>query len=151
MEDLDRLDQAARDRRGGGGQPVGGGELTYQQAASLLGLSITRALVVRNAWRAGGVQAIPVPRRRRPPPPSESPLVRYRLESRLADPDNRRLYRRRSHLAEAPFAQIKHRRGLRQFVRRGLQAVNAELLLDCLVHNLLRIRQATAGLLPCPA
>ena len=43
MEDLDRLDQAARDRRGGGGQPVGGGELTYQQAPSLLGLSITRA------------------------------------------------------------------------------------------------------------
>lgn len=78
-------------------------------------------------------------------------MIRYRLESRLADPENRKLYRRRSHLAETPFAQIKHRRGFRQFAHRGLEAVDAEFLLECLVHNLLRIRETTRGLLLHPA
>lgn len=148
---LDRQDQAERLRRAEAVARWEAGEIAYREAVAELGLGIPQAYAVRAAFRAGGTDAIPVPKRRRPPRPPRSVLVRYRLESRLADPENRKLYRRRSHLAETANADMKHRRGLRQFLHRGLAAVDAELLLDCVVQNLLRIREATGGLLPGPA
>lgn len=40
---------------------------------------------------------------------------------------------------EPVFGQIKHARGFRQFSLRGLPAVQAEWLLVCTVHNLLKL------------
>ncbi|MGZ0172800.1 MAG: transposase [Planctomycetales bacterium] len=40
---------------------------------------------------------------------------------------------------ELVFGQIKHVRGFRQFLRRGLECVSAEWQLLCLTHNLLKI------------
>jgi hypothetical protein len=44
---------------------------------------------------------------------------------------------------EPVFAQIKHIRGFRQFLLRGLAQVEAEWLLVCLTHNLLKLFRAT--------
>jgi transposase len=59
----------------------------------------------------------------------------------LATEEGRRLYRRRSAIIEPVFAYIKHVRGIRQFLMRGLTAVRAEWRLICLTHNLLKLRR----------
>lgn len=143
VEELDRADRELRRHRTEILQQWETGDISYRQAARLMEVHITRAYHIRDRWRHGGVDNIPVPKRRRPPPPTKSTVMRHRLETRLADPDNRLAYQQRGHLAETPFAQLKHGRRLRRFSRRGINAVNAEFLLDCLIHNLLRLRTAT--------
>ncbi len=46
-------------------------------------------------------------------------------------------------IPEPVFAQIKHARGFRQFLRRGLRAVSQEWALICTVHNLLKLHAVT--------
>lgn len=142
VADLDRSDQLLREQRAEILWWWESGEITYQEAAELMGVHITRAYYIRDRWRQGGTVNIPVPKRRRPPPPPASAIIRHRLDTRLADPDNRQTYKQRSHQAETPFAVIKHRHRLTRFTRRGLAAVNAEFTFECLVHNLQRIRTA---------
>jgi transposase len=57
-------------------------------------------------------------------------------------------YRLRKQVVEPVFGQIKQARGLRQFLRRGLVAVQSEWSLICTVHNLLKL--AAARRLPQP-
>lgn len=71
------------------------------------------------------------------PPEGASP--REQMNHRLRTAEGMALYRRRSHLIEAPNAWLKDRRGLRQFARRGLNAAQAELSLAAAITNLLRI------------
>ena len=49
------------------------------------------------------------------------------------------LYAARKHIVEPVFGQIKHVRGFRKFLLRGLDKVAAEWQLVCLSHNLLKI------------
>jgi transposase len=77
--------------------------------------------------------------------PPEHATARQRMDHRLRTPQGRDLYKRRSPLVEAPNGWIKDRRGLRQFLRRGLTAVNSELRFACAVTNLLRLRTLTTG------
>jgi transposase len=51
-------------------------------------------------------------------------------------------YRLRKQVVEPVFGQIKQARGLRQFLRRGLVAVQSEWTLICTVHNLLKLAAA---------
>jgi transposase len=57
-------------------------------------------------------------------------------------------YRLRKQVVEPVFGQIKQARGFRQFLRRGLAAVQSEWSLVCTVHNLLKL--AAACRLPQP-
>lgn len=75
--------------------------------------------------------------------PPEHNSVRQAMDHRLRTPEGRDLYKRRSPLVEAPNGWLKDRRGLRQFLRRGLTAANSELRFAAAVTNLLRIHTLT--------
>jgi transposase len=53
-------------------------------------------------------------------------------------------YRLRKQIVEPVFGQIKHARGFRQFLLRGLNQVRGEWAMICTVHNLLKLANATA-------
>lgn len=55
---------------------------------------------------------------------------------------NRKRYKQRQQSIEPVFGQIKQGRGFRQFSLRGLQAVQAEWLFVCMVHNLGKLFRA---------
>jgi DDE family transposase len=57
-------------------------------------------------------------------------------------------YRLRKQVVEPVFGQIKQARGFRQFLRRGLAAVQSEWSLLCTVHNLLKLAAARHLLQP---
>ena len=48
------------------------------------------------------------------------------------------VYRRRKAIVEPVFGQLKHARGFRQFLLRGLAKVRGEWALLCLTHNMLK-------------
>jgi hypothetical protein len=57
------------------------------------------------------------------------PLLKCLLEDPLAKlktDSGRKLYAARKHIVKPVFGQIKHVRGFRQFLRRGLECVSAE-------------------------
>jgi transposase len=63
--------------------------------------------------------------------------------AKLDDPENQKLYKRRSVIVEPVNGHLKDRRGLRQFARRGKDAVNAELHLAALTTNLMKLFTTT--------
>jgi transposase len=89
-----------------------------------------------------GHQAPTAPAPRGRPPAGLSP--QQRMERRLATRRGRRLYALRKTLVEPVFGQIKHARGFRQFLRRGLTRVGEEWALVCSAHNLLKLFAARA-------
>jgi transposase len=52
-------------------------------------------------------------------------------------------YRLRKQIVEPVFGHIKHARGLRQFLLRGLEKVRGEWAMICTAHNLLKLANAT--------
>jgi len=68
--------------------------------------------------------------------------VRRRMRKKLDRPGGIETYRRRNTTVEPVFAHIKHIRGYRQFVLRGLEKVEAEWALICMTHNLLKMFRA---------
>jgi transposase len=82
---------------------------------------------------------VPVAPRGRPP---AGLSVKARMQRTLATVRGRRLYARRKTIVEPVFGQIKHARGFRQFLRRGLTRVQQEWALVCLSHNLLKLHAA---------
>jgi transposase len=78
----------------------------------------------------------PVAPRGRPPARLS---VRERMARKLATVRGQRIYARRKAIVEPVFGQIKHARGFRQFLRRGLERVRQEWALVCLSHNLLKL------------
>lgn len=123
------------------------GEIHQTQAAAELGLDRSRVSVVYRAWLERGERAIRLKRpRREHPEPSEAELVRRAMEAKLADPKTATRYKRRSHLAETPFARLKEARGSRRLPRRGLRAANAELRFESVVNNALRLQVALVTL-----
>lgn len=69
--------------------------------------------------------------------------VRTQMWQKLMSPAGRELYNRRATIVEPVFAYIKHVRQFRQFLLRGLAAVQGEWLLICLTHNLMKLFRAT--------
>ena len=63
---------------------------------------------------------------------------------RLASSEGKACYKLRKETVEPVFGQVKEVRGLRQFLRRGLAAVESEWTMACTVHNLLKLQKASA-------
>jgi transposase len=82
----------------------------------------------------------PAPRGR--PPKNLTP--KERMNRKLSTLHGRATYAWRQILPEPVFGQIKHARGFRQFLRRGLEAVSQEWALLTTVHNMLKLYRATA-------
>lgn len=72
-----------------------------------------------------------------------SATVQQRMWQKLKSVEGCLLYKLRKAIVEPVFAQIKHLRGFRQFLLRGLAQVEAEWLLICMTHNLLKLFRAT--------
>jgi IS5 family transposase len=104
------------------------------------------------ALEVAGVHAVIAMRRyHRDEPPDADPAPkrssnrwphRNAMRKRLATPEGRASYRLRKQTVEPVFGQIKEARGLRQFLRRGLAAVESEWMMACTVHNLLKLQKA---------
>jgi len=82
----------------------------------------------------------PAPRGRRPAGLS----VKARMARKLLTLKGRAVYAWRQILPEPVFGQIKHARGFRQFLRRGLRRVREDWAMICTVHNLLKLYHAVA-------
>ena len=65
------------------------------------------------------------------------------MAAKLKRAGRRSRYRLRKGTVEPVFGQIKHARGFRQFLLRGLDKVTAEWAMICTAHNLLKLAQAT--------
>jgi hypothetical protein len=65
------------------------------------------------------------------------------MRTKLARAGRRSRYRLRKSVVEPIFGQIKHPRGFRQFMLRGLEKAQGEWSLICTVHNLLKLAKAT--------
>jgi transposase len=65
--------------------------------------------------------------------------VAIAMAARLATEHGAQRYRRRQQIAEPVFAHIKHLRGITRVLRRGKQAVQAEIDLIATTHNLLKL------------
>ena len=66
------------------------------------------------------------------------------MRQRLQQGARRSRYRLRKQVVEPVFGQIKHGRGFRQFLLRGIKKVSAEWSLLCTAHNLLKLSAAKA-------
>jgi transposase len=75
------------------------------------------------------------PRGRRPAGLSVADRMRRTVRTQRG----RRLYARRKAIVEPVFGQIKHGRGFRQFLLRGMQQVRGEWALICTTHNVLKL------------
>jgi transposase len=82
----------------------------------------------------------PAPRGR---PPTDL-TVRDRMDRKLRTVAGRAVYACRKKIVEPVFGQIKHARGFRQFLRRGLRNVGEEWALLCTAHNVLKLFGARA-------
>ncbi len=71
--------------------------------------------------------------------------VKERMARKLATRRGHAIYAQRKAIVEPVFGQIKHARGFRQFLRRGLVRVQHEWALICLSHNLLKLYSARTG------
>lgn len=74
------------------------------------------------------------------PEPTQPTLAR--MHRRLQHPTARRFYKRRAPTIEPIFGQRKTNRRLDRFLRRGLDAVNAEWTLEIIAHNLTKLHRA---------
>ena len=88
---------------------------------------------------SGEPSAAKTPPATKPTPPETKPTPKEAMAAKLKTDSGRKLYAARKHIVEPVFGQIKHVRGFRQFLRRGLECVSAEWQLLCLTHNLLKI------------
>jgi transposase len=65
------------------------------------------------------------------------------MATKLKRAGRRSRYRLRKQIVEPVFGQIKHARGFRQFLLRGLDKVRGEWAMICTAHNLLKLAKAT--------
>jgi hypothetical protein len=72
------------------------------------------------------------------PIPDTAP-TRERMAAKLGTPTGKRVYSKRKETVEPVFGQIKEARGIRRFLLRGLDSVQAEWALICATHNLLKL------------
>src|SRR5206468_1458576 len=71
--------------------------------------------------------------------------AKQRMARKLRTKRGRAKYARRKGMIEPVFGQIKHGRGFRQFLLRGLKKMRAEWRLVSLTHNLLKLWRHDQG------
>jgi hypothetical protein len=71
--------------------------------------------------------------------PPKDLTTKEKMARKLRTKKGRAEYARRKAIVEPPFGQIKHCRGFRQFLLRGLEQMQGEWKLVCLTHNLLKV------------
>ncbi len=71
-------------------------------------------------------------------PPKEL-TVKQRMARKLRTKKGRETYAKRKGMIEPIFGQIKHVRGFRQFLLRGMENMRGEWRLVCMTHNLLKL------------
>jgi DDE family transposase len=74
-----------------------------------------------------------------PPGLSPTPSAAQAMRNKLRTPQGQAVYKMRKAVVEPVFGQIKEQRGFRRFLLRGLRRVEAEWLLICATHNLLKL------------
>lgn len=72
-------------------------------------------------------------------PLPDGTTAKEKMTHKLRTTAGRECYAKRKHIVEPVFGQMKHVRGFRQFLLRGLKNVAGEWKLLCLTHNLLKI------------
>jgi transposase len=72
--------------------------------------------------------------------------LRQRMERKLMTKRGRKLYKKRGQTVEPVFGQIKDNRGIRHYMRRGLEACSQEWKLICATHNLLKLWRSGKGI-----
>jgi transposase len=126
------------------------GELLLREAADLLAMSIPRVSELKRAWHKGpGPDAIRpqrLPRQPRPRPPTNPTRparARHAMDTRLASPAGRSLYRQRQATIEPVFGDIKTNRRITRFSRRGIHNIRAEWHWILTGHNLTILHKHT--------
>lgn len=76
--------------------------------------------------------------------PPKDLTTKEKMARKLRTKKGREEYARRKAIVEPPFGQIKHCRGFRQFLLRGLEQMQGEWKLVCLTHNLLKLFRSGA-------
>jgi Transposase DDE domain len=127
---------------------VAAGDLLIRQGAALLGLSVPLVGDLKLAYQAGGVDAMRTPRLPgrppRPPSPTRAARQRHHLETRLARPTARSLYRQRQAIIEPVFGDIKTNRRTSRLLRRGIDKARTEWHWLLTGHNLTILHARTS-------
>ena len=76
--------------------------------------------------------------------PPKDLTAKEKMARKLRTKKGRTEYARRKAIVEPPFGQIKHCRGFRQFLLRGMEQMRGEWKLVCLTHNLLKLFRRSA-------
>ena len=71
-----------------------------------------------------------------------------RMRRKLKTKAGKAVYAARKAIVEPVFGQIKHARGFRQFLLRGIDKVRGEWSLVCLTHNILDVYKRQAHMFP---
>lgn len=100
-------------------------------------------IATKKDWKQRKEAAEATPPRGRIP---EHLTLRQRMERKLRTKRGRELYKKRGQTVEAVFGQIKDNRGIRHFMRRGLEACSQEWKLICATHNLLKLWRSDKGI-----
>ncbi|MFV1963717.1 MAG: transposase, partial [Acidimicrobiia bacterium] len=108
------------------------GDLTRREAADRIGLGASWTGILYNRWCATGTLDSP------------ETLAWQAMTNRLAEPDNKVLYKKRSPLIEGSYAHIKTQRRTDSFTRHGLTACRAEWILINIVGNLMKLHKKVA-------
>jgi transposase len=69
--------------------------------------------------------------------------LKEEMREELSKKRNQKLYNQRGHMTESPYGQIKHNLKYRIFMRRGFGKIKMEIALLFMLHNMLKIGQAT--------
>jgi transposase len=100
-------------------------------------------IATKKDWKQRKEAAASSPPRGRIP---KNLTLRQRMERKLLTKRGRALYKKRGQTVEAVFGQIKDNRGIRHYMRRGLEACSQEWKLICATHNLLKLWRSGNGI-----
>lgn len=125
------------------------GELLIREGAQQLGLSVPTTGELKLRYQHHGPDAIRpqhLPGRRRPQPPAgptRASRARHHMDTRLASPAGRSMYRQRQAIIEPVFGDIKTNRRITRFLRRGIDKARTDWQLILTGHNLTLIHLNT--------
>jgi transposase len=139
--------EALADRRQEVFDLVGRKQIDMAAAAAELGISSCYAYALYRRYRTLGRDGL-MPKKL---PPKPRGGAKGRMLEKFATEEGKATYALRAQTAEPVFGQIKEARGVRRFMRRGLQACNSEWMLIAAVHNLGKLRPAKAKKATCPS